>query len=297
MKKVISLILCLSLILSFTLPAMADESFISELEEIGEENYYKYTISFEYDTRAESQSNISELTNVEKINQAIEYVESLNLEEQGYGYIEDSCLMQLEELKEENCNLAAYTVCVPQNSADEPEYLGTRSGITFYYGKYAEISEVREDPNQKITETDVLQSWVQGIFDFVLCIVDVPVSIAATILALTIGGIPIDEYEVVQGDMIQWYFRINGDCYGVYVKSGGEYQMLVSCEDGYYIPYVAFHHRYGISDKTFESVEVSTPSFGDTDTLLTVAWAIYSDTAGVVHYERLRYLTAIYEWE
>ena len=99
---------------------IAEEYMDSTISENVNTQYHEYTISFPDRSALSAQeqrdfdSLNEERVNEERVNEAILYVESLNLSEKGLGYIETSCLHELNTfLENEDLLLVSYTVLTP----------------------------------------------------------------------------------------------------------------------------------------------------------------------------------------
>lgn len=126
-KKFISSLLLFALTLSLSMPAFAANNTTAD-SSISPETLAQYNC-YTVDLSAESASFSSESPNY-SIDKAISFVKSLNLEEKGFGYVEEACLQELEDYKENNVTLEKYTVLTPKAGL---MVFGTLNGATYYY--------------------------------------------------------------------------------------------------------------------------------------------------------------------
>lgn len=161
MKKLISIILLLVLTLSLCAPSFASTDEPEDAFCI--DNYIQYTINL-----TEQNPNMRS-ENGDSIDAAIDYVESLGLEDIGYSYIEEACLCELNGYKEDGVVLENYTVLVPKTRT---KFLfGTYANSKFYY-EYTSVANMRRDTiGSKKSNSNEIQweKWILGVADLGMC--------------------------------------------------------------------------------------------------------------------------------
>ena len=145
MKKVLSILLVVIMLFSMSITAFAstasDDSFCIE-------DYDQYSIDF-----SETNPKTRSVTG-NTIDDAISYVESLNLNDMGYSYIEEACLNELAGYKEDGVTLESYTVLVPKARAKR--FYGTYLNYDYYYD-YTSVSDMRRETNG--TKKNASNEW------------------------------------------------------------------------------------------------------------------------------------------
>lgn len=237
---------------------IAEEYMDSTISENVNTQYHEYTISFPDRNALSAQeqrdfdSLNEERVNEERVNEAILYVESLNLSEKGLGYIETSCLHELNTfLENEDLLLVSYTVLtpiennvlstVPSNfkffgSVDE-----TSTSTRKYY--YDTFSKSEVDLKKLSAEGSKLKSWVTGIVDICMNWADDKISIAYTVVCTINNNLP-PKYDVLPTDRVDAYYRVKLKGRGIYTKNTNgswgrdDYAMVYSDDKGVAVPYV-----------------------------------------------------------
>ena len=191
-KRFVCLILSLSLALIISLPVAASNNLEND-HSYREEDYEKYTIDFNNTDAVmfSNQNRSSGLTNEDRIELAIEYVESLELESMGYEHIEEACLSELEEYRMNGVILDKYSVLVPLNTRSVLSYFGTYAGDDFYYSYTSEADFRVEKMGTKMSaknESD-WHYWINGAINLVLCFVNYKFTVPYTLIT-TVTGVP-----------------------------------------------------------------------------------------------------------
>lgn len=162
MKKFIASILTLSIGLSTAIPVLAGTP-ISESTAFNIDNYTQYTIDFNESKR------VTRSTPVDTIEAAKDYVETLNLDDIGYSYLEEACMMELDSYKNDGITLESYTVLVPKTRAKT--YYGTYLNYDYYY-EYTSVSDMRrETAGEEKDSSNATQwsNWILGLMDLAMC--------------------------------------------------------------------------------------------------------------------------------
>lgn len=190
--------------------------------------------------------------------------------------------------------LESYTVYIPKTRASDPTYIGTRNSVDFYYGKYSSYSVATE--SEEINSRTLLQTWATGAANLILCFGPLEYTIPFTVIAAAIGSFPSNTYIVGEGDFFLYYHRVEANCYGVYSKSGSDYRMWLSLENGTIRPYTVYHYSGGSVSHNCDAKVAETDSYGDTNKQLIKAAAMYAEGVSAF-YERLTALTQYYARE
>lgn len=283
-KRIISVLLVLALVLSIPVYAAEVGSTDSNVAE-----YEEFTIEFDIEPIAYSTRSITGQENLqnrdsENTEKAKNFVKSLNLPKQGYGYIEEACLQNLEELEEQDGVLTSYSVLLPRAATATPSYVGSQGGISFYYGKYSNYTKTLE--TKKYTNRDKMQLWINGAANMVLSILDKEISVPFTIFSSVIDA---TGYTVHSGAWTDYYLIVNADCYGYYTYANSSYKLCYSCETGRARPYFVFHtndiNNPGGNCTVQPEFSVSTANFGNHSVLIYNAYALAIESN--VAYDRL----------
>ncbi len=96
------------------------------------------------------------------VDAAVDYVKSLQLTNKGYAYIEEACLDELEQYRQQGATVYSYTVLVPK-AAKSDVYYGTYNNIPFYVD-YSSIANVKIEKDGPYPSSTALAHWVQGLF-------------------------------------------------------------------------------------------------------------------------------------
>lgn len=95
------------------------------------------------------------------IDNIIDYVKSLDLDEKGYAYVEETCLAELRNYKRQNIVIGKYTVLIPKSKEKEKIFYGNLAKKDFYCQYISEVSFRRETI---ISEEDSKNDSKKGIF-------------------------------------------------------------------------------------------------------------------------------------
>lgn len=161
MKKTISIFLTFIMIISMSIPVLANT-----VENDGAfciDNYTQFTIDL---SEIESKVRNAEANSIDT---AISYVKSLDLSGMGYSYIEDACLDELNRYKDDDVSLESYTVLVPKTRAKQ--FYGTYAGHDFYY-EYTSVADMRRETNgaaKSAANESKWKQWVLGAMDLAMC--------------------------------------------------------------------------------------------------------------------------------
>ena len=174
MKKIIACTLILLLSFSLAVPALANTKTMPERAKTDFciDDYNQYTINFTENNVKKNNEDVNEEPQCDNIDAAIEYVQSLNLDEIGYSHIEEACLIELDSYKDDDIVLENYTVLVPKARAKN--YYGTYLGSKFYY-EYTSVSDMMR--KTKGTEKNAYNkskwdSWVKGGLDLAVTFIN-----------------------------------------------------------------------------------------------------------------------------
>lgn len=194
-KKIISFLLMLSMCFSMMVTAFA--------EPVTNENtansdslsaYDQYVIVMNRDSLRSNNTSFGEngaktknISYGASLNNAVEYVQSLNLASKGYEYIEQSCLDELQAYKSAGVELEYYAVLVPNGTAATDYKYGTYNGVTFYYS-YTSVSDFSMTKYGKSLNASDLNKWVQGAFNLILGFACKEYSIAYSLFSAATPG-------------------------------------------------------------------------------------------------------------
>ncbi len=178
MKKVLSILLVVIMLFSMSITAFAstasDDSFCIE-------DYDQYSIDF-----SETNPKTRSVTG-NTIDDAISYVESLNLNDMGYSYIEEACLNELAGYKEDGVTLESYTVLVPKARAKR--FYGTYLNYDYYYD-YTSVSDMRRETNgtkKNASNESQWNYWILGLMDLGMNFANWEWSVPYTVIRLVTG--------------------------------------------------------------------------------------------------------------
>lgn len=163
MKNIVhkSTAFALSIILLFS--ALGNVSASDLMKAVDAENlsgYNGYTIDLTVPDSAAHPLSAPENDSSLSVDRAITFVESLNLEEKGFDYIEEACLMELETYKTEGVTLEQYTVLTPKSG---PTYFGTLNGADYYYTDTS-VSVGTKTWYEKLTDTGISDAdWLNAL--------------------------------------------------------------------------------------------------------------------------------------
>lgn len=158
MKKILSIFLATTLALTMgSSTVFAFDVSKNTQEDITENKYEQYKISFNQNNSKNSAGS--------SIDEAIQYVKSLNLSEKGLAHIEEACLMELEQYKSEDVELEDYTVLVPKTKAKT--LYGSYGGYDFYYENTSVANLRRETDGVAKSNSNATKwnNWILGVMD------------------------------------------------------------------------------------------------------------------------------------
>ena len=296
----VPILLCVSVLCS--LPSYAVNGSNSTIDNF----YTRYTINFDSDNKVTNNTTIkTKSMAADRIQQAHDYVLSLNLDDAGYYYIEDSCLKQLEQMQEDGVFLTSYSVLVPNSTTGVLNYYGTYNGRTYYsqyYSSYSKEISLTSDTKEEIGEPWV--SWMENGAEMLLSIglsaggeVTLPV---AYDLFSAITGID-SPYEVHDEAYFEGVTTLEGSCRGIYtyddkMRFGTDKDKLIlmmSDETGNVRCYLEFHPvdtSYPQASYTFYNspIEfVNTYQFGNTEGNMSACNVFYNRGEGPIRYSLL----------
>ena len=229
LRKIMAFALILTLCLPSTVPVFAISENSSEDDDFDINNYTQYTIDLTANQPLTRSINSSEETSNDGIDEAIEYVESLDLELKGYAHIEEACLSELESYKSDDIILESYTVLVPTARAEN--YYGTYLGSKFYY-EYTSVADMRRNTNgaeRSASNTGKWTNWILGTTDLILSFTGGSYSIAYSVIR-SITGIAAGSSDVHYGSYNQYVEQFtNTRTRTIYKLSGSTYKAC--CQD------------------------------------------------------------------
>ena len=299
MKRIIPicLVLALSIVSWFPNSAMAQglNSTQVYLQNLSSDSLYdRYTITFTLPEETLSNNySLAELNLFEKtvvqthnenaVNQAKDYLYSLNLADSGFELIEESCLMELEEMKDDtNYMLESYTIKVPkinesiQNkpaATDEQvppawlTYYGTYANTDFYFYFFSEA----EKTTQFKKVSNGMEDWFKNLAELVLCFADVEVGVSSalikSVMQATIG------YTPTSNAYAEYYFDVLTDTRGIYAFHNAVvgYDVVTTQQRAALYPYVVYYPVQRPQYQGSYNVEIGfsgmvyTPKFDDTE--------------------------------
>lgn len=179
MKKCLSIFLSFIMIISMSIPTLANTTENEDAFYI--DDYTQYTIDFS-ETTSKARN-----TETDSIDDAISYVESLELSNAGYSYIEEACLNELNGYKDNNVVLESYTVLIPKTRTRQ--YYGTYAGHDFYY-EYTSVANMRRETSgaKKSSANEAKwDKWVLGLMDLGMCFANIKWSIPYTLVRSVTG--------------------------------------------------------------------------------------------------------------
>ena len=269
MKKLISIVVCLSIALSLAMPIFAVDSqlVIKEhtglTENIGLADFkdIKVTItetnglsthSIQFPTVQElSASNNNTLRSFDDVlsknaerNRLIilEYVERLNLgAEAKAGY-----LKQIQEIPADGY-LDSCTLYVPDETASSRAitYYGAYNGKVFYTEPYMEFSVNYKQTTERNLNT--LNAWIQGSVDLILAVVSVPTEVSVAFAFMNLADRLLSNgYESKAGDYAEFYARCNTHVRSIITYDsegyvGTDYCTVIQDAMMKIYPYVVYH--------------------------------------------------------
>ncbi len=194
-KKILKTALCITLICAMLLTSMGAYSGLKKnvTYDYDPEDYihYKFTPN---KTMTKNCFNTNDSNIVSRIDETINFVESLNLTEMGHKNIEEGCIDELTEYKENGIILDSYTVLVPR-VASTKTYIGTMQGKD-YYSEYISESDFRidiEGDKKNSSNEELWDSWMLGLASVLLSVLDDVAGIAFTMISATCGGIEVGD--------------------------------------------------------------------------------------------------------
>lgn len=167
-KKIGAYILIMTLFVTAAVPAFAVTERAEESDDFCIDNYTQYTVDFTGNNAKTRAAIVSEDSTSDNIDEAIQYVEGLNLGEMGYSHIEEACLNELESYRDDDIILENYTVLVPKARAKT--YYGTYLGNKFYYD-YTSVADMRRETNgtkKSSSNSSKWNSWILGTVDLIV---------------------------------------------------------------------------------------------------------------------------------
>lgn len=90
------------------------------------------------------------------------------MSQNGYGYIEEACLSELEKYIEDEVELESYTILVPKTRVKN--FYGTYLGSDFYYENTSVANVRRETNGVKKTDANAAKwkNWIMGVTDIAM---------------------------------------------------------------------------------------------------------------------------------
>ena len=194
-KKIISLLLVLSMCFSMMVTAFADPVTNENMADSDSLSAYdQYVIVMGNDSRSvnsasfrENGAKTKDISYGTTLDNAVEYVQSLDLASSGYEYIEQSCLDELQAYEDAGVELEYYAVLVPNGTASTDYWYGTYNGVDFYYS-YTSVSDFNMTKSGKSLDASDLKKWVEGAFNFILGFACTEYSIAYSLFSAATSG-------------------------------------------------------------------------------------------------------------
>lgn len=181
MKKIVSFLLIAILTIAICSTTVLASGVSNNVEqEIDLNAYEQYKIEFDRENRMNRSASSS-------IEDAIQYVNSLELEENGFSYIKEACLAELEQYKIDGIELEDYTILVPKTRAKS--YFGTYSGKEFYYENTSVANMRRETDGVAKSSSNASKwnDWILGVTDLAMNFADYKWSIPYTMIRSITG--------------------------------------------------------------------------------------------------------------
>lgn len=231
----------------------------------------------------EPQRNFEE-TAKNNVDRAIAGVLSLNLDAQGLSYIEDACLVELNEIAlDSNCQLNEYAVLIPRSSAT-PSFYTTYQNTNFY-------TAVTSRSNLTIRKNnfgtyDKLSKWASNVISLTLSIAGTKyTSLAWSAVSASLPS----NYEIHTTDWTDYYININPMNRALYVKEGTTYKNVANREYGTVRAYNVYHFNdanssTGAKETNFPPVSYPDVTSSTNGSLLYTAYEVYRTGALAVNY-------------
>lgn len=224
MKRIIALILLISMCMGTTVTSFAEGKIEQSNQDFSMDKYIPYKIDF---------SSSVHTRNIEKntVESAIEYVKSLDLAGIGYPELEEACLCELEEYKSQGVELEYYTVLVPKARAKT--LFGTYSGSEFYEETTSASSVRRETDGKKKTTANSTSwdKWVKAIVDLVFTFYDTNYSIPYSVVQALTGVV--DSKKIYNGSYTQYVEQFSDiKTRTIYKKRGTSYSACYQDQTG-----------------------------------------------------------------
>lgn len=218
MKKFVSILLIaiLTLTVSSSTVLASDISTYTQ-REVNLNEYNQYKIEFD---QKNSMNRIENNT----VDDAIQYVKSLKLSENGFGHIEEACLSELEQYKSDGIELEDYTVLVPRAKAKS--YFGTYLGNEFYYENTSIANMRRETDGVAKSSSNVSKwnNWILGVTDLAMNFANITWSIPYSMVR-SITGVS-GTSAVYNGSHNQDVEQFtNTETRSIYKKQGSNYEL------------------------------------------------------------------------
>lgn len=309
-KKIVSILLVVSMIISTSISALAVENEIPKQEDQME--YNKFTISFALpEERLAENSTQSEISNYERTivathnanaaEQAKDFVLSLNLPAFNLDFIESSCLRELNEITNStDFILTSYTVRVPKGAMqsrsvpfDDLTYYGSYGGRDFYFYYY---SETKGTTQYKKTSKRMID-WFSNIVDLVLCFASAEFTVPLTIVRQQTGY----DYTLNNEAYAEYFFDVNIESRGIYaLYNNSRYEEVTSGQIGHLYPYIVYYPLQRPEMPGSISIDfgyqgpVYTTNFSNRDVQLKNAWMAYNGSIGNWHLKVMDYKSSYY---
>lgn len=279
-RRLISFLCAIAMSLTLVLPVSAANSIV-EYDEFA--NYEQITV---FSAATEHAPQTFNAVSQDNFQLAREAVLNLNLEEQGFSYIESACLAELDELAlDSNCILNEYTVLVPKNRAATPSFYTTYRGVDFYTSVTSKSNVTIE--RLRFGTYEKLAKWASAGVSLALAFSGADV--ASYGWSLITADLPISNYTVHTSDWTDCYININPTNRALYVKDGSTYKNVANREYGLTRPYNVYHYNNAavpsgavttnFPSKTYPDVTTSTR-----DDLLYTAYQVHVSGAVAVNF-------------
>lgn len=214
MKKLLAVSLCICMLLALTVPASALNKTTCDYED--ELNLYDH-----HTYEPQNYSTQSNARGQNSIDGAIAFVKALNLEDQGYGYISEQCLDELEMFRDNHFELESYTVLTPKATAAE-QVFGTYNGRTFYYTLTSMTRFAKENDTGTVDELgSKISRFIQGAINLIVAIPGVvPSTATGGVLSVSYAAfcnaVGIQKYNMLKGAFFRYRVSYDVSCRSIY---------------------------------------------------------------------------------
>ena len=252
-KKLTALALALAMTVGLTQGAFAAEPEVPEFDD----NDYTEVVVFSDGGQKSGIQLMSEADPMDNINQAKAGVRALKLGKMGFGYIEEACLVELDEMEESgDVILHEYAVLIPKTRGEYLEYCGTYQGVNFY-------TAVTSTTDFEIKKLELTTEETEAVANFLMNLILSYNSVTAINVTWTVlsASLPkgfeykFDDY-IIAGGYVTSTNRV------IYAEEGINYKLCLNRNYGYIDPYNEYHK---IKEHKTEIVELDRQEYPDLD--------------------------------